>query len=65
MDLTLREEYDDNNNNNNKCLIFPAIIYVVSTTPNPDEGTLNDVKKGLRENGLDFNQLVKLENKHC
>jgi hypothetical protein len=46
-------------------LFFPACIYVLLRTPNPDEGTLNDVKKDLEENGLAFNQLVKWDTNHC
>jgi hypothetical protein len=46
-------------------LFVPACIYVLFRTPNPDEGTLNDVKKDLKEYGIDFNQLVKWETNHC
>jgi hypothetical protein len=44
---------------------FPVFLYVAFRNPNPDEDTLNDVKKDLRRNGLDFNQLVKWETKYC
>jgi hypothetical protein len=47
------------------CLLFPVCFYVAFRTPNPDEETLADMKKDLRRNGLDFNQLVKWENKYC
>jgi hypothetical protein len=46
-------------------LFFSALIYVAFRTPNPDEGTLEDGKKALKENGLDFTRLVKWENKQC
>jgi hypothetical protein len=42
-----------------------AFIYVAFRTPNPDEETLDIVKKALQENGLDFNQLVKWDTNHC
>jgi hypothetical protein len=47
------------------CLLFPVCFYVAFRTPNPDEETLADMKKDLKRNGLDFNQLVKWENNHC
>jgi hypothetical protein len=47
------------------CLLFPACIYILFRSPNPDERTLNDVKKDLKEDGVDFDQLVKWETNHC
>jgi hypothetical protein len=47
------------------CLLSPVCIYIAFRTPNPDEDTLKDVKKVLKENELDFNQLVKWETNHC
>jgi hypothetical protein len=38
---------------------------VAFRTPNPDEETVEDVKKELKKNGLDFSQLVKFETNHC
>jgi hypothetical protein len=46
-------------------LPFPVTIYVAFRSPNPDEETMDNVKKGLKQNGLDFNQLVKWDNKQC
>jgi hypothetical protein len=46
-------------------LFFPVCFYVAFRTPNPDEETLNDVKRHLKENELDFNQLVKFDTNHC
>jgi hypothetical protein len=46
-------------------LFFSALIYVAFRTPKTDEGTLEDAKKALKENGLDFTRLVKWENKQC
>jgi hypothetical protein len=61
-----------NNNNNShevhyytNMFFFPVCVYVAFRTPNPDEQTLDELKKELRENGLDFNHLVKWENEHC
>jgi hypothetical protein len=47
------------------CLLFPVCIYVAFRTPNPDEETLDDLKKDLEKNDLDFNQFVKFESNHC
>jgi hypothetical protein len=44
---------------------FPVCFYVGFRTPNPDEETLNEVKRHLKENELDFNQLVKFDTNHC
>jgi hypothetical protein len=52
-------------NSTETCHLFPVFIYVAFATQNPDEETLDAVKKGLRDNGLDFNQLVKWEYTHC
>jgi hypothetical protein len=50
---------------NTTCLLSSVCFYVGFRSPNPDEGTLEDVKKDLKENGLDFNQLMKWETNHC
>jgi hypothetical protein len=49
----------------NECLLSSVCFYVAFRTPNPDQEALNAVKKDLKENGLDFNQLVKWETNHC
>jgi hypothetical protein len=46
-------------------LYVAACIYIACKSANPDEGTVNDMKKDLADNGLDFSQLVRWDNKQC
>jgi hypothetical protein len=47
------------------CIFFSALFEIAFTTPNPDEATLNDVKRDLKQNGLDLNQFSRWETNHC
>jgi hypothetical protein len=50
---------------NTTCLLSTGGFYVAFRTPNPDQEALDAVKKDLKENGLEFNQLVKFETNYC
>jgi len=41
-----------------KCLLsLPVSIYIVFRHAHPDNATMEDVKKALRDNDIDFNRL--------
>jgi hypothetical protein len=42
------------------CLPFPVTIYVLFRTPYNDEETLDNMKKEVKINSFDSNQIVKL-----
>jgi hypothetical protein len=47
------------------CNLFPVSIYVAFRSAHPDDATMEDVKKALIDNNIDFSQLKEWNPDRC
>jgi hypothetical protein len=45
--------------------LLAAFVYVAFRSKNPDEATVKEVQKILKDNNIDIKQLVEITTNHC